>query len=78
VHSRQVFGGCAGLRRAAQSLDWHTPDRMISLMYYTSDSSLATNSLRVGMSTPYTLGYRTGGLALARNTCVREGLWRCE
>lgn len=51
---------------------------MISLMYYTSDSSLATNSLRVGMSTPYTLGYRTGGLALARNTCVREGLWRCE
>lgn len=35
--------------------------------------SCATNSLRVGMSTPYTLGYRTGGEALARYTCAVEG-----
>lgn len=35
--------------------------------------SCATNSLRVGMSTPYTLGYRTGGEALARYTCEAGG-----
>ena len=29
---------------------------------------LATNSLRLGMSTPYTLGYTTGGEAEARYT----------
>lgn len=32
--------------------------------------SQATSSLRVGMSTPYTLGYLTGGAALARYTCM--------
>ncbi len=34
-----------------------------------SDRLYATNSRRVGMSTPYTFAWRTGGLALARYTC---------
>ena len=59
-HSRCDTAGVAGGGRA--------PTLQIS----SSVRPCATNSLRVGMSTPYTLGNRTGGDADARYTCRRR------
>ena len=67
--NRRVYA--AGRHPAARG--GQRPRRVHTWRICSTSRLVATNSRRVGMSTPYTLGKRTGGLALHRYTYAHIG-----
>lgn len=77
--SNSTMSGLSSRPTSSRSCcDWYTSPSAPSTSQICSSLRLyATNSLAVGMSTPYTLGYRTGGDADARYTFVEACSHTC-